>query len=64
MFVTTDRYTINTDTINYAEESENGDTILHFNNGDSISVPTVEARAIFTSLIPRLEWGTPPQQDS
>jgi hypothetical protein len=61
MFVATDRYTINTDTINYAEGKEDGSTVLYFNNGSSISIPTAEAKAIFTSLIPRLEWSSPPQ---
>jgi hypothetical protein len=59
MFITTDRYTINTDAINYAEEMENGETVIYFNNGKSISVATVEAQAMFTSLIPRLQWDTP-----
>lgn len=56
MFVTIDRYTINTDTINYAEEGQDGSTIIYFNNGKSISIPTTEAQTIFTSLIPRLDW--------
>lgn len=59
MFVIVDRYTINTDTINYAEETGGGDTIIHFNNGNSVTVPTAEARAVLKSLMPRLEWGTP-----
>ncbi len=53
MFIKLDKYTINTDNINYAEKFVNGVTVIYFNgNGPSIQISDDEANKLWAILEP------------